>query len=107
MSKGKWTKGPVSPRLTLFMRIARVAKETNCSHCKTTLPVSSFSIKLSAAYGATRYWTFCLHQSCLQEWAYAKLLKQALEIAEKRGTNPLDEDPYYPQGHTFLSKETL
>ena len=106
MSKGKWKKGPVSPRITLFLRVARSTKDYKCSHCTDIIPAGSFFIKLSAAYGATRYWTFHLDRSCMNEWAYAKLLKQAQDIEAARGINPLTSDPYNPHDHVRLERTT-
>lgn len=102
MSKGKWVKGPVSPRITLFMRITRAAKETSCSHCKEQIPVGQFYIRLAAAYGSKRYWKIHLEGDCFSTWAKTKLNQQAEAIAEKRGTNPLETEPYHPKGRTHL-----
>jgi len=104
MSKGPWKKGPISPKITLFLRITRAAQETTCSHCPEPIQVGEFYIRLSAVYGGQRYWKFHLTGSCFADWALTNLEKQAKIIEEKRGKNPLDEDPYYPKGKVHLEK---
>lgn len=107
MSKGPWKKGPISPRITLFLRITRAAKETTCSHCKETIPVGTFYIRLAAAYGSKRYWKIHLEGECLSQWAKSKLTQQAEAIQKARGSNPLEEDPYYPKGGTHLDHPNI
>ena len=105
MSKGKWKKGPINPRITLYLKITRAAKKTMCGHCGKAIEIGTFYIRLSSVYGNSRYWVFCLAGDCFSEWAYAKLNRQALDIEEKRGYNPLDNDPYYPKGKVHLGEE--
>lgn len=97
MSKKPWVLGKKVPKLTFYMRITRAAKGSTCSFCHKAITQGEFYIRLSSAFGKSRYWTFHLFGwDCFTSWCEKKLWEQIEEIKEKRGTDPMSTEPYAP-----------
>lgn len=90
MSKGRWKKGKVQPRIVLYCKVIRTLKAHKCSKCSEQIQAGSYCARLMPPFKGRhfRYWN--LHIDCLVPWIEWQLRMQAEVILQLRGYNPFD-----------------
>ena len=94
MSKGKWKKGKVQPRIKVFCAIRLTARGIQkCSKCGKPIEQGKYYVYLAPpfkkdAVTGLRHWN--LHLDCFLPWIEGQLRTQAEDILRLRGYNPFD-----------------